>query len=78
VQENACLFDIEKTEVMLFTRRRKHKELKMKTKVRVGNPEVGYNKEATRWLGVWLDGMPTLNDYTKQTIAKVRKPENRV
>ena len=50
----------------------------MKAQVRVGNHEVTYNKEATRWLGVWLDDMLTLNDHTKRTLAKARKAQNRV
>ena len=29
----------------------------MNARVRVGDREVLYNKEATRWLGVWLDDM---------------------
>jgi len=39
-KKNACQFDIEKTEAMLFTRRRKNKEPKMNARVRVGNHEV--------------------------------------
>jgi len=50
----------------------------MKAKIRVGNHEVQYNKEATRWLGVWLDGMLTLNDHTKKTLANARRAQNRV
>jgi len=49
---NACRFDMEKKEAMLFTRRRKNKEPKMNAQVRVGSHEVSYNKEAIRWLGV--------------------------
>jgi len=77
-KKNACRFDIEKTEAMLFTRRRKNKEPKMKARVKVGNHEVPSNTEATRWLGVWLDNMLTLNDHTKKTLAKARKAQNRV
>jgi len=50
----------------------------MKAKIRVGNHEVQYNKEATRWLGVWLDSMLTLNDHTKKIFAKARRAQNRV
>jgi len=32
----------------------------------------------TRWLGVWLDDMLTLNDHMKKTLAKARKAQNRV
>jgi len=77
-QKNACGFGIEKTEAMLFTRRRKNKEPKMNAPARVGRHEVSYNKEATRWFGVWLDDRPTLNEHTKKTLAKARKAQNRV
>jgi len=50
----------------------------MNARVRVGDHEVPYNKEATRWLGVWLDDMLTLNDRTKKTLAKTSKAQNRV
>jgi hypothetical protein len=39
-KENACQFHMETTEAILFTQRRKHKEPKMKAKIRVGNHEV--------------------------------------
>jgi len=77
-KKNASQFDIDKTEAMLFTRRRKNKEPKMNARVRVGNHEVPYNKKATRWLGVWLDDMLTLKDHTKKTLAKARKAQSRV
>jgi len=48
----------------------------MNARIRVGNHEVSYNKEVTRWLGVWLDDMLTLNDHTKKTLAKARKAQN--
>ena len=77
-KKNACQFEIEKAEAMWFTPQRKHKEPKMNARVRVGNHEVSYNKEATRWLGVWLDDMLTLNNDTKKTLAKARRAQNTV
>jgi len=50
----------------------------MNARVRVGGHDVSYNNEATRWLGVWLDDMLTLNDHTKKTFAKARRVQNRV
>jgi hypothetical protein len=76
--ENACRFDIEKTEAILFTQKRNNMETKMQAKIRVGNHEVQYNQEATRWLGVWLYSMLTLNDHTKKIFAKARRAQNRV
>jgi len=77
-KKNGCQFDVETMEEMLFTRRRKNKEPKMNARIRVGSQEVLYNKEATRWLGVWLDDMLTLNDHTTKTLAKARRAQNRV
>jgi len=39
---------------------RKRKGAEAKAKVRVGDNIVPFNKEATRWLGVWLDSQLTL------------------
>jgi len=50
----------------------------MKAEIMVRSLEVQYNKEATRWLEVWLDSMLTLNDHTKKTFAKARRTQNRV
>jgi hypothetical protein len=78
MKENPCQFDIEKTEAMLFSRKRGNKEPKIKPRLRVGSHEVSYNKDATKWLGVWLDDMLTLKDHTKKTVAKARRAQNRV
>jgi hypothetical protein len=78
VKENSCQFDIEKTEAILLTQKRGNNGPKMKAKIRVGSHEVQYNKEATKWLGVWLDSMLTLNDHTKKTLVKARRAQSRV
>jgi len=44
-------FDYGKTEAAIFWKKWKSSEVK----VTVGDNEVLFNKEATRWLGVWLD-----------------------
>ena len=77
-KENACQFDIEKTEVILLTQKRSNKEPKTNAKIRVGNHETQYNKEETRWLGVWLDSMLTLNGHTKRILVNARRAQNRV
>src|SRR5258705_190882 len=42
-KQNACRFDIKKTEAILFTRKRSNKDPKMKAKVSVGIHEIQYN-----------------------------------
>ena len=59
--ENGVAFDQGKTEAAMFWRKRKGAEAK--AKVRVGDNIVPFNKEATRWLGVWLDSQLTLKVY---------------
>jgi hypothetical protein len=31
--------------------------------IRVGDKEISFNKEATRWLGVWLDSQLTTKEH---------------
>lgn len=55
-----------------------NKDLMMNAQVRVGSHEFQYNQDAIRWLGVWLDGMLTVNDHTKKALAKRGKWQARV
>ena len=54
-------FDQGKTEAAMFWRKKKGTEAK--AKVKVGEQEIPFNKEATRWLGVWLDSQLTLKEH---------------
>ena len=56
---NGVAFDHSKSEAALF---RKKKKTTAAT-VTVGDNLVPFNKEATRWLGVWLDSQLTLRDH---------------
>jgi len=60
-KNNGVAFDQGKTEAAMFWRKRKGTEAK--AKVIVGEKEVAFNKEATRWLGVWLDSQLTLKEH---------------
>jgi len=60
-KDNGVAFDQGKTEAAMFWRKRKG--TKAKAKVRVGDNEVPFNKEATRWLGIWLDSQLTLGAH---------------
>ena len=54
---NAVTHDMSKTEAMLFSKSQRQQLSKQlqRTKIKVGNEKIRFNKEATRWLGVWLD-----------------------
>ena len=57
-KENAVTYDTGKTELVLFSKarpRRRNRQLR-ETTVLIAGEHIKFNKEATRWLGVWLDG----------------------
>ena len=58
---NGVTFDHGKTEAAMFWRKKKGAEAA--AKVKVGDNEVPFNKEVTRWLGVWLDSQLTLKEH---------------
>jgi len=61
---NGVAFDQGKTEAAPFRRGRKKKKNSAATvTATVGGNNVQFNKEATWWLGVWLDAHLTLKDH---------------
>jgi ribonuclease HI len=75
---NAVVFDAEKTEAILFSRRRSHKKLGNETIKVAPGIEKNFNHEATRWLGVWLDSHLTLQEHHNKMMNKARRAEARV
>ena len=57
--ENGVAFDYGKTEAALFHKKRSAPA----ATVAVGNNNVPFNKEATRWLGIWLDAQLSLKEH---------------
>lgn len=65
--KNAVEFDVEKTEAILFGKRKKN----TKMKINIGdNVKIPYNKGATRWLGFWLDSALNFKDHYTKRMAK--------
>jgi len=59
-------FDTAKMEAALFSRRRGHKkhlQPKLTAKIMVGDGFIRFNRQATRWLGVWMDAHLTLKEH---------------
>jgi len=56
---NGVAFDHGKTEVAIFHR----KKATPTATVKVGDNTVPFSKEATRWLGIWLDSQLRLKDH---------------
>jgi len=72
--ENGVAFDYGKTEAALF-----HKKRTASTAtVSVGTNDIPFNKEATRWLGVWLDAQLTLKEHHATRMKEGRKAMTRL
>jgi len=72
--ENGVAFDYGKTEAALFHKKRK---APMAT-VAVSTNDVPFNKEATQWLGVWLDAQLTLKEHHSTWMKEGRKAMTRL
>jgi hypothetical protein len=67
-----------KTEDALFIRtcgHKKHLRPTLTAKIPVGNAFVRFKKEATRWLGVWMDGHLTFKEHHNRCMKKARAAE---
>lgn len=74
---NAVTYDTSKTEAVLFSKshcQRLGKQLR-ETKIKVGSEKIAFNKEATRWLGVWLDSQLKFTSHISKRIQKARNAE---
>ena len=74
-------FDTAMTEAALFPCRRGHKKHLRPTltaKIEVGDGFVRFNKEATRWLGVWMHAHRMFKDHHNCCMKKARAAEARL
>jgi hypothetical protein len=81
----ACRQDLQldtaKTEAALSTRRRGHKKHlrpKLMAKIKVGDAFVRFNKEATGWLGVWMDAHLTFTEHHNRCMETAMAAEARL
>ena len=73
---NAVRFEESKTETILFSNRRKHRQCRRE--FRVGSTHrVRFAGEATRWLGMRLDASLCLEENRRRRIGKTRQAEAR-
>ena len=77
---NGIKFDPKKTEATLFTRKtgRALKEQVQRAKITIGGHQKEFNKEATKWLGVWLDTGLTLKTHYQTRLQKAQRAEKRI
>lgn len=74
---NAVTYDTTKTEAVLFSRshrQRLSKQLR-ETKIKVGDEQIMFNKDATRWLGIWLDSQLKFNSRINERVRRARTAE---
>ena len=74
-------FNTAKTKAALSTRSRghkRHRHPKLSTKIQVGNGFVRFNKEATKWLGVWMDTHLTFKEHHNRCMKTTRAAEARL
>jgi len=57
-----------------------NKELqpKLTAKIKIGNGFIRFNKQATRWLGVWMDPHRTFKEHHNRCMKKARAVEARL
>jgi len=71
---NGVAFDHSKTEAAMFRRKKKATTVT----VAVGDKTVPFNKEATRWLGVWLDSQLSLRVHHATRLKQGNKAMTRL
>ena len=77
-ERNAATFETGKTEAILLSRSRRHWKDKSRESVLVGDRRVGYNRGATKWLGIWIDSRLNFRENTERATARARKAEARL
>ena len=76
--ENKVEFEVSKTEVLLFSRRRKVLQTADKVVVRIGEQSFGIKHEATKWLGFWLDSKLSFKTHFENRMACAKGALQRV
>jgi ribonuclease HI len=75
---NKIGFEVDKTEAVLFTRKRKLAKQIKQAKIRLKNKSISFNKEATRWLGIWLDSGLSFKTHYQTRLQKAKAAESRL
>ena len=77
-KKNVVTFETGKTEAILLSRSRRHWKDKTRESILVDDCRVGYNRGATRWLGIWIDSRLSFRENTEKATARARKAETRL
>jgi hypothetical protein len=76
--DNKVEFEVSKTEVLLFSRRKKVLQAARSGIVRIGEQSFAIKQEATKWLGFWLDPKLSFKAHFENRMASARGALHRV
>jgi hypothetical protein len=76
--DNKVEFEVSKTEVLLFSRRRKVVQAAKSVVVRIGEQSFAIKQEATKWLGFWLDSKLSFRTHFENRMASAKGALHRV
>ena len=76
--DNKVGFEVSKTEVLVFSRRRKILHAAKDAVVRIGEQTFAIKHEATRWLGFWLDSKLSFKTHFENRLASAKGVLQRV
>ena len=74
---NAVTYDIAKTEAVLFSKsycQRLNKQIAV-VNIKIGTEKIKFNKEATRWLGIWFDSQLKFTVHINEKVQRARTAE---
>lgn len=71
---NAVTYNTSKTEAVLFSkgRRQKFNKQLLVTTIKVERDRISFNREATRWLGIWIDSQLNFSAHIHGRIKRPR------
>ena len=74
-ESNAVRFETSKTEAILLSKRRSHGKRRACRAIQVGRLNIHFAREATRWLGIWIDSALTLRDSRHRVLNRAKGTE---
>ena len=76
-RSNAVTYDIAKTEAVLFSKAHRQQLNKQiaTAQISIGAEKIKFNKEAARWLGVWLDSQLKFTAHINKKVQRARTAE---
>ena len=76
-EKNGVTYDTAKTELVLFSQAKQRclNQHLRETTVLVGGKKIEFNKEATRWLGIWLDSQLKFTAHINERFTKAKSAE---